>query len=270
MNITSLQTNFANAVSPFNPVGKQPVGEENAEDKNSTLKAVEESAESAHGENRTADDADSVAIKDSTDEENDSRHQHDKKRRETKEQQEIRELAARDREVHNHEQAHASVGGQYAGSPRYELKRGPDGVSYAVGGEVSISTSEVGGDPEATIAKAQQVHRAALAPADPSPQDRRVAARAAQMEVEARKELLELTQEEVRAEREQREQQQTERQQEEQQQEQRGQELQQEHADRAASFKENSDRQRSFQQRLIDIGVAPVPTPVGSIISEAV
>ncbi len=39
--------------------------------------------------------------------------------------------------------------------------------------------------------KMQQVERAALAPADPSPQDRRVAAQAAAVEARARGELLE-------------------------------------------------------------------------------
>ncbi|TMS88738.1 catalase, partial [Pseudoalteromonas sp. S201] len=35
-------------------------------------------------------------------------------------QQQIKELKARDTEVRIHEQAHASVGGKYAGSPSYE------------------------------------------------------------------------------------------------------------------------------------------------------
>src|SRR5690606_27045580 len=105
------------------------------------------------------------------------------------EQEEIRELAARDREVRRHEQAHAAVGGKYARSPVYEFVRGPDGVRYVVAGEVSIDTSPVAGDPEATISKAQQIRRAASAPAEPSPRDRRVAAEAAVMEAEARIEL---------------------------------------------------------------------------------
>lgn len=101
----------------------------------------------------------------------------------------ISELAARDREVRAHEQAHASVGGAFAGSPTYTLEKGPDGASYAVGGEVSISTGGVSGDPEATIRKADTVRRAALAPADPSAQDRSVAAQATQMKIQAQAEL---------------------------------------------------------------------------------
>ena len=52
-----------------------------------------------------------------------------------------------------------------------------------------IDTSPVGGDPEATIRKAQQVRAAANAPANPSSQDRQVAAQAGQMEQAARVEL---------------------------------------------------------------------------------
>ncbi len=112
----------------------------------------------------------------------------------TKQQQEqelklVSELAARDREVRAHEQAHAAVGGAFAGAPTYTFERGPDGVSYAVGGEVSISTSGVPGNPEATIRKADLVRRAALAPVQPSAQDHAVAAQAAQMKIQAQIEL---------------------------------------------------------------------------------
>ncbi len=101
----------------------------------------------------------------------------------------IDQLKARDREVRIHEAAHAAVGGRYAGSASFEFRRGPDGKNYAVGGEVSISTGAVSGDPQATIEKAQTIRAAALAPAEPSAQDRRVAAQAAQLELDARGEL---------------------------------------------------------------------------------
>jgi len=114
-------------------------------------------------------------------------------RRQTQEEQivqdQIKTLAARDREVRAHEQAHMAAGGQYAGAATYEFERGPNGVSYAVGGEVPISTSEEA-TPAATLRKAQIIRRAALAPAEPSPQDRRVAAMAAQMESAARAEIV--------------------------------------------------------------------------------
>lgn len=106
------------------------------------------------------------------------------------EQKQVQELKRRDREVRAHEQAHAAVAGSLAkGGPSYEYQRGPDGVRYAVGGHVGIDTSRVSGDPQATITKAQQIKRAALAPAQPSGTDRAVAARAAQMEARARVEL---------------------------------------------------------------------------------
>lgn len=124
--------------------------------------------------------------------ENASREQAREKQRERErleqDRTEITELAARDREVRAHEQAHVAVGGQYAGGARYQYQRGPDGVNYAVSGEVSIDVGKAA-TPEATIAKAQTVRRAALAPAEPSPQDLRVAAQATLLENQARKEL---------------------------------------------------------------------------------
>lgn len=101
----------------------------------------------------------------------------------------VRELKQRDREVRNHEQAHIAAGGRFVnGGARYQYQTGPDGKRYAVGGEVSIDTSEAS-SPEASITKAQAIRRAALAPAQPSSQDRAVAAQAGQMEREARAEL---------------------------------------------------------------------------------
>ncbi|RJG51676.1 catalase [Motilimonas pumila] len=87
-------------------------------------------------------------------------------------------MQARHREVVIHEQAHASVGGQYAGQPSYGYERGPDGQRYAVSGEVPISVSPISGDPEATIQKMRQVRSAALAPQNPSIADRKIAAEA--------------------------------------------------------------------------------------------
>ncbi len=101
----------------------------------------------------------------------------------------IRTLSQREAEVHAHENAHSAVGGQYAGSASYTYQRGPDGVNYAVGGEVSIDVSVIPGDPVATLQKMQLVQRAALAPAEPSAQDRKVAALAAQQANQARAEL---------------------------------------------------------------------------------
>jgi hypothetical protein len=102
----------------------------------------------------------------------------------------VRSLSQRDSEVHAHENAHSAVGGQYAGSANYTYQRGPDGVNYAVGGEVPIDVAAIPGDPAATLEKMQLVQRAALAPAEPSSQDRKVAALAAQQASQARAELV--------------------------------------------------------------------------------
>tara|TARA_R110000851_G_scaffold17519_1_gene55431 strand:- start:44 stop:898 length:855 start_codon:yes stop_codon:yes gene_type:complete len=101
----------------------------------------------------------------------------------------IKELKARDTEVRVHEQAHAAVGGQHAGSPSYEYQRGPDGTNYAVGGEVQIDVGAISGDPQATIEKMQTVRAAALAPAQPSGADRAIAADATQKIATAQAEL---------------------------------------------------------------------------------
>ena len=103
--------------------------------------------------------------------------------------EQIKELKARDTEVRIHEQAHATVGGQYAGSPSYEYQRGPDGTNYAVGGEVQIDVAEIKGDPKATIEKMQTVRAAALAPQEPSGADRSIAADATQKLMAAQAEL---------------------------------------------------------------------------------
>lgn len=109
----------------------------------------------------------------------------------------IRELQARDLEVRNHERAHASTGGELAGAASYSFQRGPDGARYAVEGEVSIDVSEVPGDPAATYDKMARVRRAALAPAEPSVQDQRVAAMATQKMSEAQAELAAQQREEL-------------------------------------------------------------------------
>jgi hypothetical protein len=105
------------------------------------------------------------------------------------ERRKVRELQARDRQVREHERAHQVAGGQFASSPTYRTVTGPDGRSYAVGGEVRIDTSVVPNNPEATIRKLQIVKRAALAPQEPSSADRAVASEAEQKILRARAEI---------------------------------------------------------------------------------
>ncbi len=102
---------------------------------------------------------------------------------------EVAKLKARDKEVKTHEQAHLAAAGSLAmGGASYEYQQGPDGTKYAVGGEVSIDTSPAS-TPEETIQKMQQVKAAALAPAEPSTQDRKVASAAVQQMMKARQEI---------------------------------------------------------------------------------
>lgn len=108
------------------------------------------------------------------------------------EKRQLEQLKARDREVRAHEAAHKNAAGNLArGNAQFSFETGPDGRRYAVGGEVSIDTSKVNGDPQATIEKARTIRRAANAPAQPSSQDHAVAAQASQLEAEARRELAE-------------------------------------------------------------------------------
>lgn len=102
---------------------------------------------------------------------------------------ELRELKQRDREVRQHEQTHAAMGGSYASSPSYEFQRGPDGRQYAVGGQVNIDITPIPGDPQATLQKMQIVRRAAMAPTQPSAADRQVAQEAANRAREAQSEI---------------------------------------------------------------------------------
>jgi hypothetical protein len=101
----------------------------------------------------------------------------------------IAKLKARDTEVRQHEQAHLSAAGGLAVSgASFVYQRGPNGVNYAIGGEVSIDTSP-GRTPQETIARARTIVAAALAPAEPSGADLAVAARAQQLALQAQSEL---------------------------------------------------------------------------------
>lgn len=115
-----------------------------------------------------------------------------KKELSKEEKQEVQELKKRDAEVRAHEAAHvAAGGGNIRGGVNYASQTGPDGVKYAVGGDVSIDTSPVAGDPEATLKKAQSVRAAATAPSSPSSADMAVAAKASQMASNAMQEIAE-------------------------------------------------------------------------------
>lgn len=97
-------------------------------------------------------------------------------------QRTVARLQQIDRAVRAHEQAHLSAGRDVVTSgAQYDYTYGPDGKRYAVGGEVGIDTSAEQ-KPEANIEKGRRIQAAALAPANPSPQDYRVAAIGSQLE----------------------------------------------------------------------------------------
>ncbi|WP_051279755.1 putative metalloprotease CJM1_0395 family protein [Chitinilyticum aquatile] len=101
----------------------------------------------------------------------------------------VREMQATDRKVRQHEQAHlAAAGGLATSGTNYTMETGPDGMRYAVAGDVQIDVSP-GRTPEETLRRARAIQAAALAPADPSSVDRAIAARAASMEQEALMEI---------------------------------------------------------------------------------
>lgn len=91
---------------------------------------------------------------------------------------EISQLKQTEQEVIQHENAHKSSGAGVTGAVTYTHTTGPDDQRYINGGEVAIQMPATTGEPEETIALLEKVRQAALAPAEPSPQDLRVAASA--------------------------------------------------------------------------------------------
>jgi hypothetical protein len=146
-NIGTPTNNFANFVTPLNPVARQPVGQENPDAKGSVLPPVVEAEESAALQNREESSETKDALSKEK-EQKESPQQNDEQKEQRAEKEEIKELAARDREVRAHEQAHVNVGGVYAGAPSYSYERGSNGVNYAVAGEVPISAPGNTSDPE--------------------------------------------------------------------------------------------------------------------------
>lgn len=91
---------------------------------------------------------------------------------------EIANLKQTEQEVITHENAHKAAGAGVTGAVTYTHMTGPDDQRYINGGEVAIQMPAATDDPDETIALLEKVRQAALAPAQPSPQDLRVAASA--------------------------------------------------------------------------------------------
>ena len=107
---------------------------------------------------------------------------------EDKKEAQENELENIEREVIAHEQAHQAAAGEFGGGISYSYTE-VDGKRYITGGEVPIKLRE-GSTPEETLRNMQQVQRAANAPADPSGQDRAVAAKAAAIASKARQQII--------------------------------------------------------------------------------
>ena len=170
-------------------------------------KAIDTSAPSAHDRNSQARAKDTVSLslegKDkaslakSSVVAQESATNHNPENLDQEELVQLQQLKRRDIEVRSHEQAHLSAAGRYArGGASFSYQKGPDGGSYAIGEEVGIDVAKES-SPEATISKMQAIKRAALAPANPSSADKRIAAQANAKESQARQELVKTQQEEL-------------------------------------------------------------------------
>ena len=183
-------------IQPAQPAGQQeqtaPAGQPAP-----SGQAVQQQDPSANGENPNGRDP--AATEDGQEEKGSRENTQTVNGRELtqEEMRVLNQLKQRDAEVKRHEMAHVAAGGQYITSgAKFSYQRGPDGRNYASGGEVGIDTSPVPGDPQATIQKMRQVKRAALAPANPSAQDLKVAANATTQTSKAMSELMVLQGEE--------------------------------------------------------------------------
>ncbi|MEK4423939.1 putative metalloprotease CJM1_0395 family protein [Solibacillus sp. FSL K6-1523] len=90
---------------------------------------------------------------------------------------EINHLKQTEREVIAHENAHKAAGAGVTGGISYTHTKGPDDQRYITGGEVLIQMPSAS-ESDSTISLLEKVRQAALAAAEPSAQDLRVAASA--------------------------------------------------------------------------------------------
>jgi hypothetical protein len=174
---TTLTQNLPNLVTPFTSPSKVAVGLENPDSKDVAVPPIEQSAESAVPLNRRSRSEKNTSSAESANdpfaENPESENSEQDEAEELEKQAVIRQLAARDQDVRQHEAAHSAVGSALAGAPQFNYVRGPDGVLYAESGEVSISLRVASDDPQVVLSVAEQVQRAALAPAEPIAQQAR-------------------------------------------------------------------------------------------------
>jgi hypothetical protein len=102
----------------------------------------------------------------------------------------IQKLQSIDIAVKTHEKTHQLILGGYASSGiQYSYIILPSGEKYAIGGSVGVDLKPVPGNPEETIRKMRIIRSAALGPLTPSSPDKRIAAKAYQLEMQAQREL---------------------------------------------------------------------------------
>lgn len=178
--------------STYEGIQNSPDGKiipEDEQAQNGEQSSQQESAEQEQNENDSKSQDEQINSEQSEQASNQAKAKEAEQQQQAAEREVIQQLERRDQEVKTHELAHAAIGASYAGSPSYEYQTGPNGQKYAVGGEVSIDVSKTN-DPETTIRKMQTVRAAALAPAEPSSQDRKVAAEASRNIAEARADMV--------------------------------------------------------------------------------
>ena len=149
------------------------------------LQSKKQEVQDALNENKTAENTQNI-IKSEAERREASKQE---EKAEDEKEAQAKELENIQREVIAHENAHKATAGEFGGEISYSYTEGPDGKSYIISGEVPIKFKE-GSTPEETLRNMQQVQRAANAPADPSGQDRQVAAKAAALASKARQEII--------------------------------------------------------------------------------
>lgn len=140
--INSITPNYSSTQTAYSQIGRQPVGHETSDLKQSSFKALEQGAESARGQGRRETDertkvtlstgrgdADGRRIKARDQSDDQSGSKNDQRNQERKK---ISALEAVDREIRVRQQVRAVV--EPGATPTYQFVKGPDGLSYAVDG----------------------------------------------------------------------------------------------------------------------------------------
>lgn len=89
-------------------------------------------------------------------------------------------------QIQQHVESHLSVTTLYSSGPNYQYRVSPDGKRVIVSGDVSFDVSPSSNSPHETLHKAEIIKQAALAPNDPTPEDRRVSLQAQIMAIHAK------------------------------------------------------------------------------------